>query len=216
MGFSKNQIRVFDVLKTPSQNILVNAGAGSGKTTVLKKRVTNLLINGREAIGETITQNGKEIKGFHIDEIMVLTFTNEAAKSMKDKIIESINEAIRNGHEELKEELSRIDEAIISTFDSYFSKFVKKYSSYSKIPSNFQTGDTSLFKMKETEIVENIFNEHFAKGYNSKSLNEFDEFINIYGSKLKKNKAIEQVVSCYQAIQKEIDVNKYLNDYFKH
>ena len=63
-----------DVLKRDSQNLLVNAGAGSGKTTVLTKRVIHLLKD----------------KNYSLDEMIVLTFTDLAAKQMKDKIIKAL------------------------------------------------------------------------------------------------------------------------------
>ena len=50
-------------------NIIVSAGAGSGKTTVLKTRVERLLT-----------------EGVNIDELIILTFTNAAAAEMKDRI----------------------------------------------------------------------------------------------------------------------------------
>ena len=43
-------------------NIIVSAGAGSGKTTVLKTRVERLLM-----------------EGVNINELIILTFTNAAA-----------------------------------------------------------------------------------------------------------------------------------------
>ena len=47
-------------------NIIVSAGAGSGKTAVLSERVLTHLKN-----------------GVHIDELLILTFTNAAAAEMK-------------------------------------------------------------------------------------------------------------------------------------
>ena len=43
-------------------NIIVSAGAGSGKTTVLKKRVERILLS-----------------GVNINDLIILTFTNNAA-----------------------------------------------------------------------------------------------------------------------------------------
>ena len=54
-------------------NIIVSAGAGSGKTAVLSARV-----------GEKIQQ------GIHIDELLILTFTNAAAGEMKERIKKKI------------------------------------------------------------------------------------------------------------------------------
>ena len=50
-------------------NIIVSAGAGSGKTAVLTARVIRKLNNGVD-----------------IDKLLILTFTNAAAKEMKERI----------------------------------------------------------------------------------------------------------------------------------
>ena len=54
-------------------NIIVSAGAGSGKTAVLTQRVIRKLKD-----------------GCHVNRLLVLTFTNEAANEMKSRIRKSI------------------------------------------------------------------------------------------------------------------------------
>ena len=56
-------------------NIIVSAGAGSGKTTVLKNRVLRILKS-----------------GITIDKLIILTFTNNAAGEMKDRIRKIISD----------------------------------------------------------------------------------------------------------------------------
>ena len=78
-------------------NIIVSAGAGSGKTAVLTERVIQKLK-----------------KGVNINELLVLTFTKEAANEMKNRIRKAIKK-----DEAVKEQLDIIDAAYITTFDSY-------------------------------------------------------------------------------------------------
>ena len=74
-----------------SQDVLVLAGAGTGKTRVLTKRVEHLLSKGRNPT-----------------DILCFTFTNKAAREMKWRISKTINN-------------SKItDNLIISTFHSFF------------------------------------------------------------------------------------------------
>ena len=77
-------------------NIIVSAGAGSGKTAVLTQRVIR-----------------KIMSGVDVSRLLVLTFTNEAASEMKNRIREAI---IKNN---LTEQLNLLDAAYITTFDSY-------------------------------------------------------------------------------------------------
>ena len=51
------------------KNIIVSAGAGSGKTAVLSQRVLEHVKS-----------------GINIDELLILTFTNAAAQEMKERI----------------------------------------------------------------------------------------------------------------------------------
>ena len=65
-------------------NIIVSAGAGSGKTAVLSERVINKLLN-----------------GIHVNELLILTFTRAAAQEMKDRIRKKISK-----NPDLKNELN--------------------------------------------------------------------------------------------------------------
>ena len=88
-----------------NSNILVSAGAGSGKTAVLTERVIR-----------------KISCGVNVNELLVLTFTNEAAKEMKSRIRDAIS---KKG---LKEQLDLLESSYITTFDSFALSLVKKIS----------------------------------------------------------------------------------------
>lgn len=60
-------------------NLLVSASAGSEKTTVLVRRVIEKLK-----------------MGFNIDELLIVTFTEAAAKEMKERIQEALQEAVNS------------------------------------------------------------------------------------------------------------------------
>ena len=94
-------------------NILVSAGAGSGKTAVLTERVI------------------RKIKdGISVSKLLVLTFTNEAAKEMKSRIRDAITK------ENLTKELDLLESSYITTFDSFALSLVKKYHYALKIGKN--------------------------------------------------------------------------------
>ena len=67
MIFTKDQQNIID---SRNKNLLVSAGAGSGKTATLVEHIINLIVK----------------DGVKIDEILTLTFTNAAAAEMKQKI----------------------------------------------------------------------------------------------------------------------------------
>src|SRR5574344_1664723 len=109
------------------KNIIVSAGAGSGKTAVLKERVLRILLNDYF--------NDKKVS---ISNLIILTFTKNAAREMKERIRKILIKY------NLTEEIEKLDSAYITTFDSYASSLVKKYSYLLNMSADFTIIDTSI------------------------------------------------------------------------
>ena len=120
-------------------NIIVSAGAGSGKTAVLSERVLR-------KVKEKVS----------VDKLLILTFTNAAAAEMKDRIRRKIST-----YSELQDELDKIDSAYITTFDSYSLSIVKKYHYLLNLSSNIQIGESSLFAILKEKYLEEIFEQKY-------------------------------------------------------
>ena len=119
-------------------NIIVSAGAGSGKTAVLSERVITKLKN-----------------GIHINELLLLTFTKAAAKEMKERIR---NKIIENN---LLEELDMIDASYITTFDSFALSIVKKYHYLLNVSKNVNVIEEDILKIKRKEMLDEIFENRY-------------------------------------------------------
>ena len=85
----------YEAATTIDGEVFILAGAGSGKTTTLVARVAYLLDEG--------------IPG---DEILLLTFTNKAAREMKNRIISLIGEKAKD--------------VTASTFHSFCANFIRR------------------------------------------------------------------------------------------
>ena len=120
-------------------NIIVSAGAGSGKTAVLTERTIRKLLNGG-----------------NINRLLILTFTNAAAAEMKERIRKAIKKA------DLKEQLNYIDSAYITTFDSFALSVVKKYHTILGLSPNISIMDNSIELLKTNEIMDNIFDSMYG------------------------------------------------------
>lgn len=122
-------------------NIIVSAGAGSGKTAVLTARVMRKL---------------KE--GVHINELLILTFTNKAAFEMKERIRKSISK-----EESLLNELDYLDSSYITTFDSFALSMVKKYYYLLNVSKNVGIADSSIIYLEKKKAMEEIFDELYEE-----------------------------------------------------
>jgi DNA helicase-2/ATP-dependent DNA helicase PcrA len=127
--------------------MMVIAGAGSGKTRVLTYRIAHLIDNGVDPFN-----------------ILALTFTNKAAKEMKERIANMIggNEA-RN--------------IWMGTFHSIFARILRSESEKIGFPSNFTIYDTqdskSLLKtiIKEMGLDDKLYKTNIVYGRISSAKN---------------------------------------------
>ena len=166
-------------------NIIVSAGAGSGKTAVLSERVIENLKS-----------------GMSIKEVLLLTFTKAASLEMKTRIRNKIKK-----NPSLSKELSLIDEAYITTFDSFALSIVKKYHYILNISPNVSIIDGSLIRIKKKEILTNIFDKYY-ENRNEKFLKLISDFC------IKDDKEIfDSVLSIYSKIDLKYNKNEYLDNY---
>ena len=170
-------------------NILVSAGAGSGKTAVLTERVIRKLKD-----------------GIDIDRLLVLTFTNEAAREMKSRIRDAINK------NNLTKQLNLLESAYITTFDSFALSIVKRYHYALNISKNITNIDSSIINIKKKELIEEIFENYYENN------EDFKELISTFTTKddTKIKEAILKIISeLDKLIGKEEYLNNYLTNHYK-
>ena len=179
-----------DAINKDGTNIIVSAGAGSGKTAVLSERVLRKL---------------KE--GINVNELLILTFTKAAAKEMKERIRKKIKK-----EPSLSAQLELIDSAYITTFDSYSLSVLKKYHYLLNLPKNIGITDSTLVQIKKEEILDNIFEELYEE-----KNEKFEEFISTFCTK--DDKEIRNyLLNIYSKLELKTDkkeyLEKYINEYF--
>ena len=135
---------------TWDRNVVVIAGAGTGKTTILVNRILNLLL--------------REPSPLAITEIVALTFTNKAATEMKqrlraqllrlteqsDELIATFRTRYHLSAEEVGERarmaLEQMEKAHIGTLHSFAAHLLRLHPLESEIDPLFQEDDGSQFK----------------------------------------------------------------------
>ncbi len=169
--FTDDQKRVID---TPICNLLVSAAAGSGKTAVLVERI--------------IRQISDDTNPIDIDKLLVVTFTKNAAATMKDRLYKKLEEecALNPSNRRLSEQLGKISYADIMTIDSFCMKVVKNYFFALDIDPNFRVLDGNEGEILLQQTINDILLEEYKKGEP-----DFLRFVETYGSPKDDDKIIE-------------------------
>ena len=181
MNFTTEQT---EAINKEGTNIIVSAGAGSGKTAVLSERVLRKL------------KSGVDIRN-----ILILTFTNEAAGEMKNIIRKKIKKA------NLTEQLEYIDVANITTFDAYALGIVKKYHYLLGIGKNISIIDSSILDLEKLRILDEIMSEYYVKK-DARFLKLIGDFTVRDDEQIKK-----AILNINKALDLKYDKNDFLNSY---
>ena len=120
--FSRMNAQQFEAVTTVNGAVLVLAGAGSGKTTVIINRIANIILFGdtlhmltpmpnnenlqklQDYIHGKIILNSKElqniiaVRSVNPWQILAITFTNKAAGELKTRLTETLGETAKNIH----------------------------------------------------------------------------------------------------------------------
>lgn len=116
---------------------MIVAGAGSGKTRVITYRVAHLIRNGVDPFN-----------------ILVLTFTNKAAREMRERIMSVVGAEAKN--------------IFMGTFHSVFAKILRVEAEHIGYPRNFTIYDTDDSKslvrsiLKEMQLDDKLYNANYV------------------------------------------------------
>lgn len=181
-NLNKEQLEAVKSIDGP---LLVLAGAGSGKTKVLTTRVAYLI----DEIGVDPTS------------ILAITFTNKAAKEMKERVIKMLG--------------SLAYQIQISTFHSFGLAILKEYYKELGYEKNFTILDSedslTVVKkiLKDMDKDPKIFNPKNIRNRISSAKNELmnpDEL-----SKFSNNEIDELVINVYRKYQDKLEINNSLD-----
>lgn len=181
-GMNPRQAEAVQLTEGP---LLIMAGAGSGKTRVLTHRIAYLI----------------EEKGVNPWNILAITFTNKAAKEMKERVI-NLMEA---GGEDVW----------ISTFHSMCVRILRRDVDHIGYSKNFTIIDSSeqLTLMKRVVKEQNID----PKKYDPRSIlgaisNAKNELLTVAAYSAQQGSLFEDIVArCYDLYQKELRRNQCLD-----
>ncbi len=175
---------------TKDCNLLVAAGAGSGKTAVLVERIIR-----------KITEDNIDV-----DRLLVVTFTNAAASEMRERVADRLYKLLPT-NPEMHKQIMLLNKASISTLHSFCLKVIRDNFFKVELDPNFRIGDTTECDLLKFESLEELLEEIY-----SDDKSEYAELINIYTDKKSDDLLKNIIMNVYNFIQSSPYPNQWLDE----
>jgi ATP-dependent helicase/nuclease subunit A len=205
LSLNPSQLKALD----HNRNLILSAGAGSGKTTILIERIIQLLL---------------VIDGLKLSDILAITFTKKAANEMKERLFKRLIELQRSEIEELYEKkiektLHEINQLDISTIHSFLTNFLKQFSFSIGVDSDFQIIDPSEYQQLFTKTLETFINRKLESNDS-----EFSVLFRSFGKKrirfffeyLTENELLLKTEVCFSLDEQTDRWKNIYHDYIKN
>ncbi len=139
-----------EAIEYSGENILLAAAAGSGKTAVLVQRIIELICRKENPLD--------------INRLLVLTFTDAAAREMREKISDAVEKALAQNpdDEHLQKQRLLMHSASISTIHSFCLNILKNNIHMTKLPANFSLISETENKMMIAESLDGVLERFYG------------------------------------------------------
>ncbi|MBR2742566.1 MAG: helicase-exonuclease AddAB subunit AddA [Clostridia bacterium] len=146
MEWTKEQRRA---ITARAEGILVSAAAGSGKTAVLVERIISMIKGGAD-----------------VSEILVSTFTNAAAASMRDKIYRALYDEHLNRPEDshIRRQLTMVYSADIGTIHSFCKRLIRSCFFEAGVSPDFRIASDDEARIMKARVMSRTLDELFEQG----------------------------------------------------
>lgn len=159
--FSKEQS---DVINLRNRNILVSAAAGSGKTTVLVERIIQMITDEKNPID--------------IDHLLVVTFTNAAAASMREKISNAIAKKLESEYSDhLQKQATLIHHAQITTIDSFCLFILQNNFNDIGLEPGFRVADQGEIRLLIEDVMDKLLENRLLEDADGKFEHLLNRFV---------------------------------------
>lgn len=140
-----------DAIEAKNRAIVVSAAAGSGKTAVLVEKLLRILSDRENPVPA--------------DRIAVVTFTNDAAAQMKQRLTSALAAAaeLEPENEWLTAQQALIPSAKISTIHSFCFSLIRENAGSLDVDSSFRVLDPAEDDVIAAKAAENVFDDWFDR-----------------------------------------------------
>jgi len=197
MALTDEQLYAVDSLDT---NCIVPAGAGSGKTRVLVERYLKII--------EKFASTDPDI----IESVVAITFTEKAAKEMKERIRLGMTErrelAMENGELDQalmwRSNLQKLERASISTIHSFCARILREFPIEANIDPEFKVLDAVEADWILSEVVEKELKKYLELE-DTRLTTHFYQWVSLAGYE----RALQQLKRIYhQAINSGLSIDE--------
>ena len=178
-------------IETQNRSLLISAGAGSGKTTVLTERILRRLVGGGS-----------------VDRLLVVTFTKSAAADMKEKLYAALSRAIaaRPNDRHLRSQLYRLSGARICTIHSFCYELIRRNFASLGLSPKVRVADSAECAILSKRCITETL-EHF---YETGS-DDFFALLGNFDSEKSDEPFVKLLLSCYDRIRAYPDYLGFLD-----
>lgn len=169
------------VISARQCSVLVAASAGTGKTYTLTHRIINRILDPHEPLD--------------LERLLVVTFTDAAAKEMRDRIRAALTNELK-GHPDnsiLKQQVEKVGSAQISTIHSFCREILRRYSYLLGLEPSLPVIDEAEASILKTTVVDRLFEERYMADDPG-----FIDLLDSYSRGLGDNRLKETVMKVYQ------------------
>lgn len=146
--------------------ILVSAGAGSGKTSVLVERLIQLITDEHDPVD--------------IEQILAVTFTEEAAAQMRRRIDQAIRKKLEIApNARLEKQLALIERSWICTVDAFCLRLVQENFQTLSVDPRFRVLGEDEARLLKLEVAERMFDSLYERDDDFGG--RFHELVECYG-----------------------------------
>ena len=149
-------------INTIDRNVSVSAGAGSGKTAVLKQRFLHILKESKYKIDKKCEEMGRipvyspasAYEGIKASNIVGITFTRKAAGEIKTRIREAMMEAMNSGDEEFwRMQLRELEKGQINTIHGLCSRILRENPVEANLDPSFVLSEDMDYEAFKEECI---------------------------------------------------------------
>lgn len=176
--------------------LLISAAAGSGKTAVLVERAVRLIT--------------KEENPVAADRLLIVTFTNAAARELRSRMAARLEEMLRANPRDvvLRKQSLLLRRAFIGTIDAFCQQMVKEQFARLNVPPDIAVGDEALLSTLSGQAIEETMDEMYA-------VEDFVEFAGLYGQARNDARAAESILQLYNFTRTLPNPDKVMKQFAK-